>query len=75
MTTTTTLDLQRREADSSIVFCGRLTDEQRKARIRAILSRSPGRRPVWIGDDGRLRLGHSGDLTQMLQDLNIPTSS
>lgn len=32
-------------------------------------------RPVWIGDDRRLRIGHSGDMVTMLDDMRQPTIS
>ena len=30
-------------------------------------------RPVWFGDDDMLRIGHSGDMIQMLEDLGVST--
>ena len=32
-------------------------------------------RSCWLGDDGRLRRGRSGDLVTMLEDLGVPTVS
>lgn len=32
-------------------------------------------RSMWLGDDGRLRRGHGGDLVTMLEDLGVPTVS
>ncbi len=32
-------------------------------------------RSVWIGDDGSLRCGRSGDVVTMLNDLRIPERS
>lgn len=31
-------------------------------------------RPVWDGDDGALRIGHSGDMVTMLHDLGKETT-
>lgn len=28
-------------------------------------------RPIWRGNDGALRVGHSGDMVTMLEDLRI----
>lgn len=52
-----------------------MTGEEMKLRAQALLARCETTRPVWIGDDGRLKLGHSGDLVQMLTDLRIQTST
>jgi hypothetical protein len=30
-------------------------------------------RPIWLGDDGAMRVGHSGDMVQLLDDLGVPT--
>ena len=30
-------------------------------------------RPIWRGDDGSLRIGHSGDMVQFLEDMKMAT--
>lgn len=32
-------------------------------------------RPVWFGDDGIARIGHSDDMRSFLDDMNIKTSA
>jgi hypothetical protein len=29
--------------------------------------------PIWRGDDGSLRIGHSGDMVQFLEDMKMAT--
>lgn len=45
-----------------------LVDDLRAAGRRSL-------RATWLGDDGRLRRGRSGDLVTMLDDLGVPTVS
>lgn len=52
-----------------------MTAEEMKRRAQSLLLRCEATRPVWVGDDGRLRIGRSGDLVQMLTDLRIPTTT
>lgn len=42
-------------------------------RLRVLLEKSTTviTRPVWAGDDGMLRIGHSGDLVEMLNNVGI----
>lgn len=37
-----------------------------KARMKAL---GQWHRPIWAGDDGSLRVGHSGDMITMIEDL------
>jgi len=52
-----------------------VTDAERYERAKALLARATVARPVWIGDDGWLRIGRTDDMRQMLDDLGIKTSS
>jgi hypothetical protein len=46
-----------------------LPKAERIARRRAFVA---GRCGLWVGDDGSLRRGRSGDVIQMMDDLRIP---
>jgi len=50
-----------------------MTDRERRA--EKLLARGGHSRPVWIGDDGWFRIGHTDDMRQMLDDLGIKTSA
>lgn len=47
-----------------------------EAAVMRLRERNPGPRvrAVWPGDDGSIRIGRSGDVVQMLDDLRIPSS-
>lgn len=52
-----------------------LSAVERVQRCRHSLIRWPASRPVWVGDDGWLRVGHSGDMIEMLERLGVKTSA
>lgn len=49
-----------------------LTNTERAERAKVTMRKAT--RPVWLGDDGWLRIGR-GDMRQMLEDLGYPTSA
>lgn len=56
---------------------GPLTAAERKERTRAMVERLRGRSgyprlsALWSGDDGIARVGHSGDVVTMLDDMRV----
>lgn len=54
---------------------GPLTRHERKLRSHALLKRTTPARPVWVDDDGGMRLGHSSDVVEMLEAFGQPTRS
>ena len=52
-----------------------MDDSERRDRAERLLARDKYPRPVWIGDDGWFRIGHTDDMRQMLDDLGIKTSA
>lgn len=50
-----------------------MTTDERRRRAYQLLARITPSRPVWVGDDGVFRLGHSADMTEMLERLGHRT--
>ncbi len=52
-----------------------LTTKERIQRKEVLLARPTTvvTRPVWIDCEGWLRIGRTGDMVQMLEDIGVPT--
>jgi hypothetical protein len=52
-----------------------MTSRDRLARTAALLAHplTVVTRPVWIGCDGWLRIGRTGDMVQMMDDIGVQT--